>query len=361
MGGNRKPLIIRVDTRESGVTPSDTFRIPANAPGETYRFKVDWGDGAITSNHTGNAEHTYLSGGVYDIKIYGKFPRFYFNNTGDRLKLLEVLDWGGIKYSADQANAFYGCSNLTFIATDENSWYNGITLGNSMFNGNSLTSLPTGMTLSNLTNGNSMFRDNSLTSLPDVMLLSNLTSGNNMFNNNSLTSLPTGMTLSSLTSGISMFNNNSLTSLPDGMLLGNLTGGFQMFQNNSLTSLPDSMTLSSLTNGSNMFNGNSLTSLPDGMTLGNLTIGTSMFQNNSLTSAIGLNLHKINTGVLFMNLANLPVSQYSNILVDIEANNPNNEVTIDFGTSEYNATGQIARNLLTSAPRDWVITDGGLE
>lgn len=86
-----------------------------------------------------------------------------------------------------------------------------------------------------------------------------------------------------------------------------------------------------------------------------------MFRSNPITSAIGLKLHKINIGELFMNLANLPVSQYSNILVDIEANNPNNGVTIDFGNSKYNATGQIARDLLTSAPRDWVITDGGLE
>ena len=241
MGGKQQlPLIIRVDTTKSGVTPSDTFRIPTTT-GETYKFKVDWGDGVVTSNHTGYAEHAYLSGGVYDIKIYGKFPRMFFNNSGDRLKLLEILDWGDINYSTNQTGAFFGCNNLTFIATDVNSWYNGITLGTQMFNGNSLTTLPAGMTLGNLTNGNSMF------------------------------------------------------------------------------------------------------------------------QNNSITSAIGLKLHKINSGSLFMNGANLPVSQYSNILVDIEANNTNDEVIIHFGSSKYNATGQIARDILTSAPRNWVITDGGLE
>lgn len=358
---SKLPLIIRVDTTRSGATPSDTFRIPANAPGETYRFKVDWGDGVVTSNHTGIAEHTYLSGGVYDIKIYGKFPRFYFNNGGDRLKLLEVRHWGDIKYSTNQTGAFYGCSNLTFIATDAKSWYNGITNGTFMFTNNSLTSLPDGMELNNLTNGTNIFSGNSLTSLPDGMTLSSLTNGNQMFANNSLTTLPDGMTLSNLTTGNSMFYNNSLTSLPDGMELNNLTNGFWMFRENSLTFLPDGMTLGNLTNGQQMFYGNSLTSLPDGMTLSNLTNGFSMFYNNSITSAIGLNLHKINSGATFMNLANLPSNQYSNILVDIEANNPNNEVTIHFGSSKYNATGEIARNILTSSPRNWVITDGGLE
>ncbi len=361
MGGKEKlPLIIRVDTTKSGATPSDTFRIPTTTS-EIYRYKVDWGDGVVTSNHTGNAEHTYLSGGVYDIKIYGKFPRFYFNNGGDRLKLLEVRHWGAINYSTNQTGAFYGCSNLTFIATDENAWYNGITIGANMFTNNSLTSLPDGMLLSNLTNGTTMFRDNSLTSLPDGMLLSNLTNGTAMFQNNSLTSLPDGMTLGNLTNGLQMFNGNSLTSLPDSMTLSSLTNGYTMFTNNSLTSLPDSMTLSSLTNGESMFRFNSLTSLPDGMTLGNLTNGANMFQNNPITSAIGLKLHKINSGPLFMTSANLPSSQYSSILVDIEANNPNNEVTIPFGSSKYNATGQTARNILTSAPRNWIITDGGLE
>ena len=139
------------------------------------------------------------------------------------------------------SNAFYGCSNLTFIATDVNAWYNGI------------------------------------------------------------------------------------------------TNGTYMFYNNSLTSLPDSMTLSSLKNGGNMFYG------------------------NPITSALGLKLHNINAGSQFMSSANLPVSQYSDILVDIEANNPNDGVTIHFGSSKYNATGQIARNILTSAPRNWTISDGGLE
>lgn len=239
MGGKQqKPLIIRVATNISGATPNDTFRIPAHAPGETYNYKVDWGDGVITSNHTGNAEHTYSSPGIKNIKIYGKFPKFYFNNEGDRRKLISILDWGDIKYSTNQSRAFFGCESLSFIAEDVNGWYNGIT------------------------NGSDMFRDALLPSLPDNMSLINLTSGYRMF------------------------------------------------------------------------------------------------YNNPITSAIGLKLHKINYGTAFMNNANLPVSQYSDILIDIEANNINNNVTIDFGSSKYNITGMNARDNLLK--RGWSIIDGGL-
>lgn len=311
MGGKRqRPLIIRVSTSISGATPSDTFRIPANAPGETYNYRVDWGDGVITSNHTGDAEHTYAIGGVKEIKIYGEFPRFYFNGGGDRRKLLSVLDWGDIKYSTNQSNAFTGCENLTFIATDENAWYNGITFGSQTFQNNSLTSLPYNMTLDSLINGQLMFQNNSLTSLPDVM------------------------TLSSLINGTNMFLNNSLTSLPDVMSLNSLAGGSYMFYNNSLTVLPDEMELS------------------------NLTSGGFMFANNLITSAMGLKLHNIIIGMSFMSGADLPVSQYSDILIDIEANNPNDNVTIHFGSSKHNVPAAVAKRELLN--RGWTITDGGL-
>lgn len=360
MGGKeQKPLIIRVSTSISGATPNDTFRISANAPGETYNYKVDWGDGVITSNHTGNAEHTYSSPGVKDIKIYGKFPRFYFNGGGDRRKLLSVLDWGDINYSTNQDRAFYGCENLSFIATDDNGWYNGITDGRNTFYNSSLTDLPDNMTLSSLTNGGNMFINNSLTSLPSAMTLSSLTIGQAMFQNNSLTSLPYGMTLSNLTSGTQMFLNNSLTSLPGEMELPLLTNGYRMFEGNSITFISPGMDLPNLTNGERMFSGNSLTTLPTGMELPLLTNGQSMFRNNPITSAFGLKLHNINSGALFMLGANLPVSQYSNILVEIEANNPNDNVTIHFGSSKYNTTGAIAKRELLN--RGWTITDGGLE
>jgi hypothetical protein len=134
-----------------------------------------------------------------------------------------------------------------------------------------------------------------------------------------------------------MFYNNALTSLPAGMTLAALTNGAYMFYNNSLTSLPADMTLAALTTGNLMFQNNSLASLPTNMTLAALTNGTQMFLGNTIAT-----------------------SDYSQLLVNIEANNTNTGVNFHGGSSQYNATGEVARDALLARTPAWVITDGGL-
>jgi hypothetical protein len=85
-----------------------------------------------------------------------------------------------------------------------------------------------------------------------------------------------------------------------------------------------------------MFLSNNLTSLPTGMGLSLLTNGSFMFIGNTINTA-----------------------RYSQLLIDLEAGNPNNNVAFHGGNSQYNAAGQTARNALIA--RGWTITDGGLE
>jgi len=287
-GGSFKIL---VDTTKAG-SASDTMIIPTTGSG--FDCTVNWGDGDSDS-YTGTPglttiQHTYDEGGEYTISISGTFPRIYFNNVGDKLKLLSVTKWGNYGLDVtDQSNAFYGCTNNTSIAAD---W--------------KLDSV--------LQVGSLMFYNNPLTSLPANMTLSSLLTGSSMFQLCTLTALPTNMTLAALKTGTNMFFNNRLTSLTANMTLAALITGVQMFYNNLLTSLPANMTLASLTNGSNMFAFN--------------TIET---------------------------------SDYSTLLVNIEANNINTGVAFHGGLSKYNATGQVARNALLARTPAWVITDGGLE
>lgn len=282
------PLVFRVKTDNPGVSDSKSFTIPTRN-GYAYNYTVAWGDGSVDTGVTGSITHTYDTPGEKTIRISGVFSKFYFNNGGDRLKLLSIDAWGNVQYSSNNnmERSFYGASNLYHIA-DGASWFDSITNGNGMFYNNQLAYLPDGMTLSSLTNGEGMFRGNQLPSLPNGMTLSNLTNGNSMFRDNNLTFLPDGMTLSSLTLGSYMFYNNQLTSLPDGM------------------------TLSSLVNGNSMFYGNT-----------------------------------INT------------ERYSQLLINMEATNPNNNVTFHGGNSKYNSSAITARANLVA--RGWTITDGGLE
>jgi len=95
------------DTTQAG-SASDTIVLPMTA-GPT----VHWGDGNSDTTNT----HTYASGGTYTVTIEGSVTGFRFNNGGDKLKLIDVVNCGGLVL--DNTSMFYGTSNLdTWSATD---------------------------------------------------------------------------------------------------------------------------------------------------------------------------------------------------------------------------------------------------
>jgi surface protein len=109
-----------------GSSASNQIALPLLSSGGTYNFNVEWGDGSsdvITSGTQLERTHTYATSGVYEIKISGLCRGFRFANTGDRLKILEIKNWGtSIEYlSNTNANlgVYRGCSNLDFTATDK--------------------------------------------------------------------------------------------------------------------------------------------------------------------------------------------------------------------------------------------------
>jgi len=85
----------------------------------TYNFTVRWGDGSsdvITAWDQAAVTHQYASTGTYQISIIGTLQGWQFNNGGDRLKILNISEWGPLTLTTNAA--FYGCSNMTCTATD---------------------------------------------------------------------------------------------------------------------------------------------------------------------------------------------------------------------------------------------------
>ena len=279
---------ITVDTTKAG-SASDTIIIPTTGSG--FDCEVFWGDGS-SNTYTGTPglttiQHTYDVGGIKQIKIVGTFPRIYFNNTGDKLKLISVDNWGNYGDGVSiQNSAFRGCANNISIADD---WKLDTVLinGSWMFASTKITSLPDSMLLSSLVDGERMFYLGNLISLPPNMTLDNLEHAEYMFTNCSITSLPSNMTLDNLISFNDfgyMFQGNKLESLPYGMTLSGLTSGGSLFRDNLITELPPEMTLSGLIDGGSLFNGNLLSSLPSGMTLDNLVSAVSLFSGCDISS-----------------------------------------------------------------------------
>jgi surface protein len=105
------------DTEKAG-SATKTIVIPTSGAG--YDCYVDWGDGGAEENFTGTAptiSHVYAEPGIKTVKIRGTFPRIYFNNTGDKLKIQTIKNWGNSTWNSF-AYAYFGCANLTGTYTD---------------------------------------------------------------------------------------------------------------------------------------------------------------------------------------------------------------------------------------------------
>ncbi len=113
-------FVFTIDTENtsSGSSLNTQFMMPL-VSGGSYNATVNWGDGSsdtITSYNQQEVTHTYSSAGQYEISIEGTLQGWQFNNAGDKLKMLEIKQYGVLDLSTNAA--FYGCTNLDSSATD---------------------------------------------------------------------------------------------------------------------------------------------------------------------------------------------------------------------------------------------------
>ena len=115
---NQFVFTIDTENTSSGSSLNTQFMMPL-VSGGSYNATVNWGDGSsdtITSYNQQEVTHTYSSAGQYEISIEGTLQGWQFNNAGDRLKMLDIKQWGVLNLSTNAA--FYGCTNLDASATD---------------------------------------------------------------------------------------------------------------------------------------------------------------------------------------------------------------------------------------------------
>ena len=165
----------QIDTRNTstGSSASNQYKIPLLSE-QTEPITIHWGDGSsdlITTWDQSETTHTYAVEGVYNIIVDGVVNGFQYNNIGDKLKQLDITNWG--RFNCLLPSVFYGCVNLTSLAEDIG-WINSLLNGDSMFRDNSLTSLPDVMELPLLTLGDGMFRDNTINTTRYSQLLIDL-------------------------------------------------------------------------------------------------------------------------------------------------------------------------------------------
>jgi surface protein len=388
---------IVVKTDNTGSSSSTQFTIPASGT-----YTIDWGDATIESK-TGSATHTYATAGTYTIRVTGGLTRINFNNGGDRLKLLQIQNWGTTAWNSFE-NAYWGCSNMTGTFTDA-------------------------PVLSGVTNMSRCFQNCSLFNSPiggwntsTITSMANLFAGAAAFNQNIGNWTTSAVTnLSTIFQSASAFNNGGSDSIKDWntAAVTNMANAFfgasnfnQPIGNWSTTAVTDMTNM--LNNAINFDNGGS-DSIKDWNTAA-VTSMEAMFQNcrdfnqnisswnvsavtnmNSMfrrTATSGNNAFNQSLAAWQLRLAgvsmvdmftqasggtlSLSVENYSRTLIGwanyVAANsNTPASVTLGGGNRQYNATAYVsgetyndavaARAFLVGAAPDpaWTITDGGQE
>ena len=340
-------------TDNAGTSSTSQITVPTISGG-SYNCTVYWGDGTsstITTYNDAAWTHTYPSPGTYLVSMVGTVTGLSFNNTGDKLKLLRILNWGGFGFGTSSAT-FYGCTNLTITATDVPS-LTGATIINAYFRTcTSITTIPninnwsipsTVTQIANLFNGATNFN-----SSVNSWIVANVTSfvfcfaSTNLFNQ-PLSAWSTGncTSFSSMFSGAIAFNQD--ISAWNTAKATNLSSMFQnatSFNQNISTWNTGLVTnMSSMFSGATSFNQNlgawNITKLVSGA-----TGGTTMF-----------------TGVTLSN------ANYNGLLAGWGAQVPLTGVTFSGGNSHYDSTsggynGTAGRAVLTGT-YTWTITDGG--
>jgi len=128
--------------------PSNAFVMTVfiSADGGTFQWPnrtgtrdavINWGDGTSVTSTGDLTAKTYALAGYYDISVTGTYTAPYFNNGGDRLKCVDVRQWGQVTGMTTWNASFKSCDNLVGTATDApvligavNSMFEGCTVFN---------------------------------------------------------------------------------------------------------------------------------------------------------------------------------------------------------------------------------------
>lgn len=135
------PFIAMFKTDNVGASTTSTqVLLPLVSTG-TYSFVVDWGDGTkdiISSWNASATKHTYAAIGTYEISMNGILNGLSFNNSGDKLKILSIKQWGCLTNKNNVSSShFQGCVNLDMSTVSDIFNTTGCTLLTNMFLGNS--------------------------------------------------------------------------------------------------------------------------------------------------------------------------------------------------------------------------------
>ena len=323
-------FVILVKTNNPGYTTAEMFRIPTKGS-LSYNYNVDCNNDGIdeATGQTGDYYCDYSftglnsGAGIYNIRIKDNvgdgtgFPSINFNNTFDRLKIINVVQWGTGKWTNMQ-RSFYGAENMYAQATDTPDF-------------------------SHVTTMESMFR-RALLANPDTSNwdTSSVTNMKSLFNEAHVATPDTSNWDTHLVTDMSFMFRHAFLATPDTSLwdTSQVIDMTAMFSAASAAN-PDtsSWNTSQVTSMQSMFN-NATSAQPNvgSWDLSQVSDVTNMF-----------------TGVT------LPTIVYDTILTHFNTNNPQSGLVFHGGSSKYCNVAAHDNLTNTTTGHSWAITDSGLD
>jgi surface protein len=317
----------KTDNLSTGSSTATQVKLPLVSTG-SYNFVVQWGDGTqnnITAWNQAAVTHTYSVAGTYQITIKGICKGWVFNNTGDRLKILSVQQWGNLSLGTSQGSYFHGCANLNLTSVSDTLNLTGTTNLNQAFRGCGALTTINKISSWNTVSVNVMsalFRECTNFNQPiGSWNVSNVTDFSFMFE--AATNFNSG--------DINNWTLNTVSSI----------SMISMFQNCGFNSPLNLWNTTRVTNMGNMFVFNSsFNQNIGGWNISNVTNFSLFMSGKTAATFSAANLDAIYNG-----WSSRPVKT---------------PITITFGTAKYTAASSAGRAILTGAPNNWAITDGGI-
>jgi len=312
-----------VDTTIAGTSGVGNFQLPlvSSLP---LNAVVDWGDGntdTITTYNQAETLHTYSSAGEYTITITGDISGWQFANGGDKLKMKDIKKWEALNISVNAG--FRGCSNMTCSATDAPT-ISTTSLSNYFQNCSNFNGAIGNWNVSNITNFTQLFNNAST------------------FNQNiGAWDTSNATTFSEMFSGAGSFNNGGSDTIKNWNTSSVITF-FRMFRS--------------------CFNFNQPIGSWDTSSVGSMfaMFYTCYSFNQDISDWDISNVSNFTNFMGGLTDTNYDAAYLDNIYNKWSLLSVVSGLTIDFGTIKYTAAGQAGRDILTGAPNNWVINDGGI-
>ena len=375
------------DTRlDDSSSDLNTVTLPL---GGTFDVTVDWGDGSSQRFTTGPVTRTYSAEGEYVVTIAGDAESFGGGGWAGESLLESVSSFGSLGLTS-LADAFLGASNLTVVpaalpntVTSTRGMFDGAIAFNQdisgwntsnvtemqfmFFGASSFNQSLAAWNVSNVTNMAYMFGEaSSFNQSLAAWNVSRVTRMSYMFVSAiSFNQSLAAWNVSRVTYMSSMFNGaSSFNQSLDSWDVSSVTGMALMFRNASAFNQSlAAWNVSNVTNMESMFEGaSSFNQSLAAWDVSRVTNMSLMFKNASAfnQSLAAWNVSNVTNMTSMLGNTSLSTANYDAMLNGWASSSVRPGVNFGVGNTRYSSAGAAARSTLTSSPKSWVITDGGL-